>query len=63
MKTVEGTYLTHVLKGTQSGQCHLNRPVHLHYLMTSWYLQYTSSGNVTILNFSGRGMSAQICQC
>jgi hypothetical protein len=51
MKTDEGIYLTHVLNGTRSGRCHLIRPLHLHYLMTTWYLQYTSSGKRTFLNF------------
>jgi hypothetical protein len=51
MKTDEGIYLTHVLNGTRSGRCHLIRPLHLHYLMTTWYLQYTSSGNRTFWNF------------
>jgi hypothetical protein len=51
MKTDEGIYLTHVLNGTRSGRCHLIRPLHLHYLMTTWYLQYTSSGNATNRNF------------
>jgi hypothetical protein len=51
MKTDEGIYLTHVLNGTRSGRCHLIRPLHLHYLMTTWYLQYTSSGNATFGNF------------
>jgi hypothetical protein len=55
MKTDEGIYLTHVLNGTRSGRCHLIRPLHLHYLMTTWYLQYTSSGNRTIGNFALTG--------
>ena len=52
MKTGGGTYLTHVLKGTQSEQCHPDRPHHPHYPLMSWYLQYTRSGDATFLNFT-----------
>jgi hypothetical protein len=52
MKTGRGTYLTHVLKGTQSERCLPTRPHHLHYLSMSWYLQYTRSGKLSFLNFS-----------
>jgi hypothetical protein len=60
MKTGEGIYLTRVLKGTQSAQCHLTRPHHLHYLSTTWYLQYTRSAKLSILNFFERTASSSI---
>ena len=52
MKTGGGTYLTHVLKGTQSERCHPGRPHHLHYPSMSWYPQYTRSGEATKWNFT-----------
>ena len=51
MKTEGGTYLTHVLNGTQSERCLPTRPHHLHYLSMSWYLQYSRSTNLSFLNF------------
>ena len=47
MKTGEGTYLTHVLKGTQSEQCRLARPHWLHYRLKSRLAQYTRSDKQT----------------
>jgi hypothetical protein len=48
MKTGGGTYLTHVLKGTQSEQCHPDRPHHLHYLPALRHLQYTSKNTMRL---------------
>jgi len=51
MKTGGGTYLTHVLNGTQSERCLPTRPHHLDYPSMSWYLQYTRSVKLPFLNY------------
>ena len=43
MKAGRGTYLTHVLNGTQSERCHPDQPHRLHYPSMNWYLQFTRS--------------------